>query len=109
MINCELFDAFIYMIFMYDIYKAKHCSLLFYNLGSKEKQGPQNQRNSAKNSLMSLKIQNTPTDTGHFHLSNHHKWLPYQILGGQNRKERTNRSTNNGDIVHRPKRSVFCL
>ena len=78
MINCELFDAFIYMIFMYDIYKAKHCSLLFYNLRSTEKQGPQNHRGSSRISLKSLKIQNTPTDTGHFHPSNHQKGLPYR-------------------------------
>ncbi len=24
-----------------------------------------------------------PTDTGHFHSSNHQKRLPYQILGGK--------------------------
>ena len=24
-----------------------------------------------------------PDDTRHFHSSNHHKWLPYQILGGK--------------------------
>ena len=26
---------------------------------------------------------NRTTETQHFHSSNHHKWLPYQILGGK--------------------------
>ena len=49
--------------------------------------------------LKSLKTQNPPNDTEHFHSFNHQKWLPYQILGGKTGKERQNQSTTNEDMV----------
>ena len=41
-------------------------------------------RSSAKNSLKSLKMQNSPgAHNSHFHSFNQRKWLPYKILGGK--------------------------
>ena len=53
---------------MYNVYT-------FVDSHFKKQQGPQK-----LSSLKSLKIQDTPTDTVHFHSSNHQKWLPSQIL-----------------------------
>ncbi len=36
-----------------------------------------------KLSIKSLKNSRRPIDTGHFHSSNHQKWLPFQLLGGK--------------------------
>ena len=53
-------------------------------------QGPQKHNNITLNSK-------TPTDTRHLYSSNHQKWLPLKFWC-QNRKERLNGSTNNGDM-----------
>ena len=49
-----------------------------------------------------------PPDTGHFHTCNHQKWLPCQIQGGENQKERPNRSKSNGDMAEKAKCYVVC-
>ena len=33
--------------------------------------------------LTTLRVFKEFSDTGHFHSSNHQKWVPYQILGGK--------------------------
>ncbi len=44
----------------------------------------------------------------HYHSCNHQKGLSYQNSRWQNRQERPNLSTNNGDIVKKAKRPWVC-
>ena len=46
---------------------------------------------------------NRTTEAQSFHTASHHKWLPYQILSG---KRRPNRSTNNRHMGERAIRYV---
>ena len=45
------------------------------------KRGPQGPQK-----LSSLKSLKNLADANHFHSFNHHKWLPYQIIGGKTAK-----------------------
>ncbi len=56
-------------------------------------------------------IENSPPplpNTGHFHIDNHQKWLCCQIQGGENQKERPNRSKSNGDMAETAQCYVVC-
>ncbi len=58
-------------------------------------------KNKGHRSYTITKNSKFPTDIGHFHSCNHQIWLPYQILGEKNCKERPNESTYKGDNFSR--------